>query len=125
MTLMFALFHFAFWEMFNWSEELKKISVENRGVLQILNIESIYMLVFFSAVTFYIGIKKRMDFLANSLLLFVAGYYLMRISTGYFYFGISMIEIIIWILCFVLAALFVTAVFKKESANLQTTGTKE
>jgi hypothetical protein len=112
-VFIFALFHLVFWEMFNWNEELKKVTIGTAGVLQILNITSVYVLLFSAAVTVYIAVKNRSDFLSNILLLFVSGYFLLRIITGYYFFGWTIGEFIIWLLCLATASLFGFAAFTK------------
>ena len=118
-TFIFALFHLAFWQMLNWNVELAKVSVDTSAVLQILNIASVYMLLFFASMTIYIAVKGRRDLLSNSLLFFVSGYYLMRIIAGYFFFGIEVREITIWLICLVTAILFVSAAVIKEVKSIK------
>lgn len=40
----FAVFHVFFWRLFDWKNDLKKLSVANRAILQISNIRLIYIL---------------------------------------------------------------------------------
>jgi len=110
-NILFAMLHLAFWEMFNWKEELRLVSNETSGVLQILTIASIYMLVFFAGIIFFIAVKNKSDIISNAMLLFISGYFLIRIITGYFYFGFSIAELIIWIVCLVTASIFIYSVF--------------
>jgi hypothetical protein len=42
-NLAFAGFHMMFWKIFKWNEDLKKNSVGNRAIMQILNIRLIYI----------------------------------------------------------------------------------
>lgn len=43
-SLGFAIFHVFFWRLFDWRNDLKKLSVANRAILQISNIRLIYIL---------------------------------------------------------------------------------
>lgn len=42
-NLAFAVFHISFWKIFKWKDDLKKISIGNRAIIQILNIRLIYI----------------------------------------------------------------------------------
>ncbi len=42
-SLGFAVFHLAFWRLFGWKQELTRISLANRAILQILNLRVIYV----------------------------------------------------------------------------------
>ncbi|WP_018622993.1 hypothetical protein [Spirosoma luteum] len=42
-SLGFAIFHLFFWRLFDWKNELKKLSLANRAILQIANIRLIYI----------------------------------------------------------------------------------
>jgi len=42
-NLAFAIFHILFWKLFKWNEDLKRNSVGNRAIIQILNIRLIYI----------------------------------------------------------------------------------
>ena len=42
-NLAFAIFHIFFWKIFKWNEDLKRNSVGNRAIIQILNIRLIYV----------------------------------------------------------------------------------
>ncbi|WP_460907495.1 hypothetical protein [Spirosoma areae] len=39
----FAVFHVFFWRLFRWESQLKKLSLTNRAIMQILNIRLIYI----------------------------------------------------------------------------------
>jgi len=114
----FALFHIAFWEMFNWKEELLKVSLETAGILKILNLASVYLLLFSAGMVIFISLKKINDFLSKAILIFISGYFLLRIVAGYIYFGWSVSEFIIWLLCLVSSSIFVLAAFMKEKTQI-------
>ncbi len=110
-VLIFALFHLAFWEIFNWNAELKTMSLATGGILQILNIVSVYVLFFFTVITVYIALTNKNDFLSNLMLVFIGGYFLVRVITGYFFFGWSITEFIIWLMCVLTASIFLYVSF--------------
>jgi hypothetical protein len=51
-ALGFAVFHAFFWKLFNWKEDLKKINVVNRAILQIANLRLIHVFLFVAFVCF-------------------------------------------------------------------------
>ena len=78
-TLCFSLFHLAFWKLFNWQEELIKLDPENKGIMQMLNIVSVYTLLFGAFVSFYLAKRKgAFSFIEKALIIFIAGYYIVR-----------------------------------------------
>jgi len=114
-TLLFALLHLSFWEMGNWAEELAKLSPDNGGILQMLTVGSIYMLVFAAGMTFSLVGKKEFSTSEKALLLFIAGYYLMRIVFAPAFFGYSSQELVIWIICLLTAACYLVPVLRKQA----------
>lgn len=51
-SLAFALFHIGFWKMFRWKSELQKLSFANKGIMQILNVQITYYLIFVAFMCF-------------------------------------------------------------------------
>ena len=49
----FALFHSQFWRLFDWRNELAKLSPHNRGIMQIFNTRLIYFFLFVAAACFF------------------------------------------------------------------------
>ena len=58
-----VMFHLAFWRLFNWDEDLKKISFLNRAVMQVLNISLIFAFVIFS----YISLAHTKELVSTPL----------------------------------------------------------
>jgi hypothetical protein len=48
----FALFHTQFWRLFNWKQELEKLSAPNKAIMQIANVRLIYFFVFVATICF-------------------------------------------------------------------------
>jgi hypothetical protein len=109
LTLGFALLHTAFWKLGNWSEELSRLSPTNSGIVQMLNLGSIYMLLVAACASFYLARKTMFTFLEKALIIFIAGYYLLRMAFGIPLFGISTEEIVIWIACVAVASCYLFA----------------
>ena len=51
--LAFAIFHLAFWKLFDWRGELPKLKPINRGILQVLNLRLTYVLLVVAFVSFF------------------------------------------------------------------------
>ena len=52
-NLAFAIFHISFWKIFKWNEDLKRNSVGNRAIIQILNIRLIYIFLLMAFIYFF------------------------------------------------------------------------
>ena len=98
-NVMLGVFHIFFWKLFNWAEELSKISRENRGILQIANIILIFIIFYFAVMSFIMAKHRKIDIYAKSILICASGFYLIRLVTGYMFFGSSIAELIISIIC--------------------------
>ena len=112
-TLCFSFLHLSFWKIGNWQEELLKISPDNKGILQMLNVVSIYTLLFAAFVSFYLAKKSEFTFIEKILIIFISGYYLLRVAFGIPFFGFSIEEAVIWIACFIVAFCFLFALRQK------------
>ena len=113
-TLLFSVLHALFWKLGNWSHELPKLSPDNSGIVQMLNVVSIYTLVFGALITFRLAKKQRFEFLEKVFFIYMAGYYLMRIAFGYPFFGFSVVELIVWIMCLVVASCYLFALTENK-----------
>jgi hypothetical protein len=112
-TLCFSFLHVSFWKIGNWQEELLNISPDNKGIVQMLNVVSIYTLLFAAFVSFSLAKKTEFTFIDKALIIFIAGYYLLRVACGIPFFGFSIEEAIIWIICFAIAFCYLFALRQK------------
>ena len=53
-SLAFALFHLAFWRLFDWPRDLRGTSVATRAVTQILNLRLTYVFLAIAAACFFL-----------------------------------------------------------------------
>ena len=53
-SLAFALFHAAFWKLFDWPRDLRGTSLATRAVTQILNLRLIYVFLAVAAACFFL-----------------------------------------------------------------------
>ena len=51
-ALGFAVFHMLFWRLFNWKDDLRKLTLANRAIMQIANLRLIYFFVFVGSTCF-------------------------------------------------------------------------
>ncbi len=106
LTFLFSILHLSFWKMGNWSVELEKMIPVNQGLIQGLNIGSIYFLLFSAIITFIIARKSLLEKTDKLFLSLVAGYYIVRIIMGFPLFGITAAEVIIQIICLIVACCY-------------------
>jgi hypothetical protein len=73
-----VLFHLSFWNIFNWREELGKVSFLNRAVMQVLNISLMFAFIIFSYISLAHTSELLHSPLGNSLLVLMALFWLAR-----------------------------------------------
>ncbi|MGD8836229.1 MAG: hypothetical protein PVI54_18330 [Desulfobacteraceae bacterium] len=108
-TVLFALLHGLFWKLGGWHEQLLMLTPENSGIMQMLNVVSIYTLLFGAGVSLALAGKPTLVSVEKAFLLFMAGYYVLRIAFGFPFFGFSMEELVVWTLCSVVASCYLLA----------------
>jgi hypothetical protein len=108
-TMLFALLHGLFWKLCGWHEQLSMLTPENSGIMQMLNVVSIYTLLFGAGISLVLAGKPVLVSVEKTFLLFMAGYYVLRIAFGFPFFGFSMEEVIIWIMCLIVASCYLLA----------------
>ena len=74
----FALFHLAFWKLFDWKRELRKTSFATRAITQILNLRLIYLFLGIGALCFAFTRELHATPLGRALLLFMALFWVGR-----------------------------------------------
>jgi hypothetical protein len=107
--VLFALLHSLFWKLGSWSNQLSMLTPENSGIVQMLNVVSIYTLLFGAGISLVLAKKPILVSVEKAFLLFMAGYYGLRIAFGYPFFGFSVEEVIVWTVCLVVASCYLLA----------------
>lgn len=107
LNLLLAVFHMLFWSIFNWKDELLKVSRDTAGILQIANLILIFIILYFVVMTYFIIKKEISDFHAVSFFSLLTGFYLIRIITGYPLFGFSAIEVFVSVYCLTVIACYI------------------
>jgi hypothetical protein len=68
-NLAFAVFHIFFWKIFYWNEDLKRVSIANRAIIQILNLRLIYFFLLMAIIYFFYTDELMNTSLGFSLLI--------------------------------------------------------
>jgi hypothetical protein len=114
LNVIMAVFHMAFWSLFNWPEELPKLSPENRGIMSMLNVAWIYTVLSNALISFYLAAIKQTNFLHKILMAIIGGGYLLRIGFGYPLFGFDMAELFVWVYCLATALCYGFALWQRD-----------
>jgi len=76
--LVFAIFHLAFWKLFDWKNDLPKLKSVNRGVIQVLNLRLTYVFIVVAFISFFFAEDLINTKLGNVILGAVSLFALMR-----------------------------------------------
>jgi len=76
--LAFAIFHLAFWKLFDWKRELPKLNAVNRGVMQVLNLRLTYIFLVFASLSFFFNSDLLTTNLGKTILAAISLFWLMR-----------------------------------------------
>ena len=120
LNILGAAGHMFFWKLFNWSEELPKLSIINQGILQVANIILIFIILYFAVMSFIIAKHEKIDLYAKSIIICMCGFYSIRLFLGYPMFGYHYRELLIWIFCIILIVGYLSILFinnKRVSEN--------
>lgn len=85
-NILFALFHCGFWKLFEWGSELSKLSLLNSGVMQILNIQIIFYLIFTAVMCFAFPTELQSTKLGKWFLVGTASFWLIRTIVQFVFF---------------------------------------
>ncbi len=108
-SLSYVVVHALFWKLFNWSEELARLSTMNKGLMIMLDIGIIYLFLFATLISTYLAGIKEFRFSENAIIIFIAGIYLLRFTFGFPLFGFTMLEMMNGIICIVAASCYLLA----------------
>ena len=78
-SLGFAAFHLGFWKLFDWREQLPRLSVANRAILPILNLRLIYVFAGIGTLCLLFPDELANTALGRALLLGMSGFWLGRL----------------------------------------------
>lgn len=106
-SLGFAAFHLAFWRLFDWKNELRKVGLPTRAVTQILNLRLTYVFLGAGAACFLFTDDLLHTSLGRALLGFMALFWLGRTLEQLVFLRINDLRVHVLTVLFVVgAALF-------------------
>jgi hypothetical protein len=105
------LFHLGFWKIFNWKNELPKLTDLNRGIMQALNIVIVYIFAGATVFIFLLVGHNAINELERALLAFIGGIYILRAAVQFPFFGLKQLGLglAIIITCILIAGLHIFA----------------
>ena len=111
-SLGFAIFHIFFWKLFNWKNDLKKLSIVNRGIIQILNVCLMYFFLIIAILCFIHTDELIKTALGKSFLIAVSFFLLLRTIQQFIFLKIYNRTVYLLTIIFIIGAiLFAVPVF--------------
>ncbi len=78
-SIAFAVFHLFFWKLLHWNTDLKNLGSINRGVMQILNIQLIFIFLTIGGLCLYFGAELKTSNPGRFMLGAMAVFWLLRL----------------------------------------------
>jgi hypothetical protein len=113
-NLLIAVLHLFFWKLFGWQVELKKLSVVNSNIMQMLNLFSIVFLLYAAALLLFRPSEFMSSAIGRAFLSMLATMYLARLAME-FYFPEGSLGFAAFLLTTVM--LFAIPVFRSKAPN--------
>lgn len=106
-SILFTLFHSAFYWIFKWSQTLVNMNPTDRAIMLTFNVICILLLLYSVILSFWFTRQLIETVIGKSLLLFFSVFYIMRIVAEFAYFGFMMPKsVIILVVCLIPAVCF-------------------
>lgn len=102
----FALFHLAFWKLFDWKRELPKLRAVNRGVMQVLNLRLTYLFFVFAFISFFYAEDLLSSPLGAALLGAISLGWLMRAAEQPIFWKFDAVSAVFFVLFLIGSALY-------------------
>ncbi len=103
-SLGFALFHLAFWKLFDWPQSLQATGVANRAIMQIANLRLVYVFLGIAALGFVFPQQLAGTPLGRALLLGMSGFWIGRTIEQFVFVRINTAVVHVLTAAFVLGA---------------------
>jgi len=87
--LFFVLFHLLFWKLFDWVQDLKKLSHINKSVMQILNLRLIFVFLIFAYISYFNTTEMLNTKLGVTMVMAIALFWGFRSIEQIIYFGVN------------------------------------
>jgi hypothetical protein len=111
--LAFALFHLAFWKLFDWKTELPKLNPINRGVMQVLNLRLTYLFFVIAFICFFFAEDLLKTNLGNIILGAISLFALMRAIEQLIFWKVEKIGAAFFVVFLLGAGIFAAPLFLK------------
>ena len=86
-NLVLAVFHLAFWKLFQWKQDLATLTRLNRAVVQILNLSLTFVFLLFAYISLFHANELLHSKLGQSLLALIAMFWFLRAIEQIIFFG--------------------------------------
>lgn len=106
--ILLALFHLSFWHIFNWQEELSRLSAGNSGIMQLTTVGFICLFLCLGIILILCRVEVGNTRLGQSLLLTLSFFFLVRCIAEFIFPGSSVglaVLLFLYSLLFLLPAL--------------------
>lgn len=87
--IVFALFHLLFWKLFDWVQDLKKLSHINKSVMQILNLRLIFVFLIFAYISYFNTEEMLNSKIGLTMTIAIALFWAFRTIEQIIYFGVK------------------------------------
>ncbi len=106
-NFLFVIFHLSFWKLFNWEQSLAPLSLNDRAVIQVLNIHTAYVLAIFVVISLVFPDELSTTKLGRIISLSIAGFWILRAVNQAVFWGLAFAgSWVALIACLVIAALY-------------------
>ena len=109
--LIFAIFHLAFWKLFDWKNELPKLKSVNRGVMQVLNLRLTYVFFVVAFLSFLFADDLISTKLGNVILASISIFAVMRAIEQLIFWKVEKIGIVFFFIFLIGAGIFAAPLF--------------
>lgn len=86
-NLAFLIFHDFFWKIFNWNDDLKKLTPINRAIMQVLNLCLIFVFLIFAYISFFHIEAMLTTSLGLTMTVFIAMFWGIRAVLQFVFFS--------------------------------------
>ena len=88
-SLALALFHLAFWRLFRWPSTLRESTLANRAILQIANVQLIWVFLGVAALCLWYPEQLRGTTLGQAVLAGMSGFWVLRLGQQFVFLRVN------------------------------------
>lgn len=118
-NLLFVIFHLAFWELFDWPHSLNCLSSDNRAIMQVFNIQTAFVLAFFSVLSLALPNELHTTKLGWLVRYAVSGFWVLRAVNQLIFWDLSFAgSWMIITICTISGALYLMPLTNKNAVEI-------